>query len=302
MKSFTELRNLFGSLTNNSATTNLTLGDELINDTIRNICESYPWNFLEKTKTMSTVASQQFYTLPYDYKKLISVTVTIGSTVYTPLECQSRKVWEDLNQSTSTTSDTPEWYFIFNGQLGFWPMPASANTDAITFTYLRATPNLSMADYTTGTIVSVANGGTAVVGSGTTWTASMVGRYLRITPSDTAANCGDGLWYEITAVGSATTLTIAKGYGGTALAAGGASFTIGEMPILPEAYHTMPVYRACEIYYSNKTEDLPRAQLFKRMFDEGLLAMKSMYGRKTTSVVINDSPTFIPNPNLNVTL
>lgn len=51
--------------------------------------------------------------------------------------------------------------------------------------------------YSTGT-VTINNGATALVGSGTTWTSDMVGRYVNL----------DGLWYEITAFTDTTHLTI----------------------------------------------------------------------------------------------
>lgn len=51
--------------------------------------------------------------------------------------------------------------------------------------------------YSTGT-VTINNGDTTLVGSGTTWTSAMVGRYVLL----------DGLWYEITAFNSTTSLTI----------------------------------------------------------------------------------------------
>ncbi|MCK5211844.1 right-handed parallel beta-helix repeat-containing protein [Candidatus Parcubacteria bacterium] len=52
-------------------------------------------------------------------------------------------------------------------------------------------------NYSTGTL-SVSNGSVTVTGSGTTWTAAMIGRSILLA----------GLWYPITAVGSTTSLTI----------------------------------------------------------------------------------------------
>lgn len=60
--------------------------------------------------------------------------------------------------------------------------------------------------YSTGT-VSIALGDTTVVGSGTTWTDEMVGRYIYL----------DGFYYEITARNSNTSITIADAYFGTDL-------------------------------------------------------------------------------------
>lgn len=60
--------------------------------------------------------------------------------------------------------------------------------------------------YSTGT-VSISNDGTIVTGSGTTWTSAMVGRSILL---------GE-LWYEITAFGSTTSLTIGRGFSGATL-------------------------------------------------------------------------------------
>jgi hypothetical protein len=59
--------------------------------------------------------------------------------------------------------------------------------------------------YSTGN-VTIANGDTTVVGSGTTWTAGMVGRYILL----------DGIWYEILTRVDNTHITI-DGYNGTDL-------------------------------------------------------------------------------------
>jgi len=67
--------------------------------------------------------------------------------------------------------------------------------------------------YSTGT-VSVTIGGTAVTGSGTTWTAAMVGRSIFLS----------GSWYPITAVTDTTHLTIGLNYARATLS--GASYMI----------------------------------------------------------------------------
>lgn len=61
--------------------------------------------------------------------------------------------------------------------------------------------------YDSGSI-TVVRGSTAVVGAGTVWTAAMVGRSILLGKN------GDLNWYEITAVGSSTSLTIGSIYAG----------------------------------------------------------------------------------------
>lgn len=300
MLSYTGLRNLFGDLTNNTASTNKTLGDTLINLSTRRILSSGNWDFLEGSQSITAVASQQAYTLAYDYEKLISVKVVIGTTNYIPIEVSDRATWDRVSWP-SITSDTPEYFFIFNGQILLHPKPASTSP-TITVIYKRRMRDLSIADYTTGTIVSVANAGTAIVGSGTTWTASMVGRYIRITETDAALG-GDGVWYKISAYTSATAISIEKPYNGTAIAAGSAAYTIGQVSVLPEEFQGLPVYDAVTTYFTSIQPAVAQADRFKIMFAEGMKRLMTERGSKGTSPVIWDGVERESiNPNLTVTL
>lgn len=224
--------------------------------------------------------------------------MTVSSKIYVPRACPSREFWDELN-FVAQTSDIPEWWYVYNGQLGLWPKPASAS-NTINVNQRSRVIDLSIADYTTGTIVSVAAGGTAVVGFGTAWTAQMVGRYIRITYTDTA-NTGDGEWYEISAVTDATHLTLVRGYGGTAIAAGSAVYNIGQMPLLPETFHPMPWVRAAAIYWSK--EDDTRAASNQTIYDNYLADLLSSGISNTTNLVIDDGgQKTIINPNLTISL
>src|SRR5690242_7537387 len=99
MLSYTALRNLYGSMTNDSSSANLTLGDSFINQAYRLLTSSRDWDWLQKTSTDSEVASQQFYTLPDDYDSLVNVTVLQGTYLYTPRECPTRVMWDQINTS-----------------------------------------------------------------------------------------------------------------------------------------------------------------------------------------------------------
>lgn len=297
MKSYTALRDLYGTLTNNDTSANKTLGDQLINDAYRLITSARDWDFLQRTKTDNTVASQQFYNLPADYDSLVNVTVTIGTTVYTPRECPSKVQWDILNATTSWTSNFPEWFFVFNGQLGFYPTPSSSTSGAITYTYRKRVRDLSSADYTTGNVSAITSGALAVTGSGTTWTAPMASRFIKFTPTDTANASGDGLWYEISSVGGATALTLTDAYLGSTISSNTA-YTIGQMPLLPEPYQVLPVYKATEVYFTTINPELERAQMFKQQYEEYYSRLLADYGPKTTNVVIDTEPRYPNNPNL----
>jgi hypothetical protein len=74
------------------------------------------------------------------------------------------------------------------------------------WSFLKGYANLQLvAPYSTGT-VSVTNSSTTVTGSGTSWTSAMAGRHFRL---------GSAIpFYKISAVVSATEITLASAYGG----------------------------------------------------------------------------------------
>lgn len=297
MLGYTASRNLYGSLTDNQDAANLTLGDTLINEGIRVMLGDIPWPFLQKTTTATTVASQQSYQLPGDLARLVSVYIQVGTYKYVPTEVTSYDDWNRLNNPTGVTSDNVSFYFVQDHTIQFWPTPAN-NSNTITYEYLQAVKDISVADYTTGTITTATNGSASIVGDSTSWTAGMVGKYIRFT-STNAANVGDGLWYKISAVGSATTLTLDSVYTGTSIAAGTAAYTIVDASIIPEKYQIGPVYYAVAEYWRKTMKD-DLADRYQAKFDEILLRMKREEGTKTTSVVVDDnSQTLIINPNLN---
>jgi len=301
MLTYTGRRNHFGNLTNNTSSANLTLGDTLMNAREKRIVRSYKWSFSERQFTTTTVASQQFYKLPYNYGKLLAPpTVTIGTYKWQPKQAASRAQWDRLNMNTSYSSTYPLWYYIFNGQVGFWPIP-STSSYTITMDYEIAPKDLSIADYTTGTITTIASAGTTVTGSGTAWTTNMAGLFLRIT-AGTADNSGDGEWYEISSVTNATTLVLVKPYGGNAIAAGSAAYTIGQISVLPEAWQELPIYGACEDYFTSVQPDATKAAIYRTKGKEMTQEMKMAEGSKTSDVTLNDDQIPTDNPNLYIRL
>lgn len=286
MLSYTTERTMYGTLSNDSSSANLTAGSLLMNEMRRQILSSRRWKFLEKTKTLSTVASQQAYDLPSDLNWLSGLTVTISSTKYRPIEIHSREEWDRINQSTSVTSDVPEFFFLTNSTLELYPIPSSSTTDAITFKYGRKQKDLSIDDYTTGTIVSIANGASAVVGSGTSWTVKMANRWIRFTDSDTA-NTGDGEWYEIASVTDTTHLTLDFLYNGTSISAGSAAYTIGQVSLLPEAYQMLPLYKALVHYFTSIKPDTTKSKLYNDLFVNLFSDMEANESGKSSSNVLD---------------
>lgn len=252
------------------------------------------------TGTHTVTVKTEFQPLPYDTDLVESVTVKVDSTTYTPKPSPSKSHWDNLHYSTYN-SDSPEWWFILDGKFALWPSPSTSG-NVISLNCKIRVPDLNVANYTTGTIDIITNGSVKVTGSGTSWTAPMVGRWLRVTHSDTAASSGDGEWYQISAVESTTVLYLERPYGGRSLTTGAsAAYIIGMMPLLPEAFHDLPeIYGAYRYWAKEKDE---RATTFKDMLTDGVSTLFQTYGFNDLSMVLEDGyddDTPILNPNLTI--
>jgi len=242
-----------------------------------------------------------FKTLPQYIDRVSSLYVTVGTYNYTPRECPSRDMWDRKNM-VSVQSDIPTWWYVYNGKLGLFPRPATPG-NIITINSKQLARDLTVADYTTGGILTAVNGSATITGTGTTFTQSMVGRWLRITESDTA-NKGDGYWYRILSYTSATVITLEKPYQGTAITAGSAAYTISQCSLLPEQYQDLPIYGALRTYFTSVQPDQAKAQLYGGFYDALYKTMESDYSVKNQSMVLDDgSGNYFnePNPNLFLT-
>lgn len=295
METYTSLLSTYQGWTDSSSE-NQTNGTGYINDSIRTICnlQGGKLRFLETTKDMVTVASQEGYQIPNKFRKLIDMYVYSGSgastdSLYTPEMVFDPVRWKQIKQARLGEADVPEFAYVENTKFYLNPTPATSG-HKITLRGRLNVRDISIADYTTGTIVSVANQGTAVVGSGTTWTADMVGRYIQIGQT-TAANGGDGFWYEIGGYTSSTAITLTKPYEGTAIVAGSATYTIGQVPPIPEAYQAAILYRAAATYWEDKSE-MEKAKRFWLRYDGGNEAGYSQtYGGLIGQMLENEGET-----------
>ncbi len=267
-----------------------------INDSIRTICnlQGGKLRFLEATKDMFTVANQDGYQIPNGFRKLIDLYIYSGSgsssdTIYSPEMVFDPTKWKTILQYRLGTQDVPYFTYVENQKFYIQPIPSTSG-NLIRLRGRLQTRDLSIDDYTTGTVVSIANGGTTVVGSGTTWTADMVGRYINITQT-TAANGGDGFWYQIGGFTSATQITLTKPYEGTSISAGSAAYTIGQCSVIPEAYDVGVVYRATALYWDNQG-DLERAKSYWLKYDGGFEAgYSNEYGGLMLQMLSNEGET-----------
>lgn len=295
MFTYTKYLNQYKGWTDNSSG-NETDGKEFINDSIRTVCnlQGGKLRFLEATKEMATVADQASYLIPAGFRKIIDLSIYSGAgsssdTIYTPEMVFDPTKWTAIKQARYGSSSTPYFTYVENNKFYVEPIP-SVTGNLILLRGRVNVPDLGITDYTTGTITGATNADNTVTGSGTVWTADMVGRYINI-PQTTADGGGDGLWYEIGSVTSNTELELLQPYEGTTFAAGSASYTIGQVPPIPEAYQIAPLYRACALYWEDKNK-VEKAKRFWLRYDGGNEAgYNKDYGGLISQMLANEGET-----------
>ena len=250
------------------------------------------------TVDISTVGVQA-YAIPATVSKIKNDTITVGQLVYTPAPVQSIQEWTLLN-ALPYTSDIPNYFYIYNNQVMFWPIPSTSG-NVITFNYKGRVPDLSFADYSTGTLSSIAVGDNVITGTTTAWNSSggyplntdlsLFNLHLRITPPS-----GDGIWYPIQRFTSDTEVVLATPIQ-NAPSSTASAYVIGQLPLLQEDFHDMPVYGALKTYYNSIVKDPDRFKLYDAMYAERLDLLEAYAGSKSVNVDLGAQP--IPNnPNL----
>lgn len=250
------------------------------------------------TADIATVGVQ-FYPIPPNVSKIKNDTITVGQLVYTPSPVQSIQEWTMLN-ALPYTSDIPNNFFIYQNQVGFWPIPSSTG-NIITFNYKARVPNLTIADYSTGTLSSITVGSNVITGVSTAWNTtgafplntdlSFFNLYLQITPPS-----GEGIWYPIQRFNSDTELVLTMPIQ-NAPSATASSYTIGQLPLLQEDFHDMLVYGALMTYFSSIVNNDASFNKFDRLYQERLVLLESYAGTKSVNVDLGQQ--VVPaNPNL----
>lgn len=248
------------------------------------------------TTAISTVG-QQSYIIPATVSKVKNDTITVGQLVYTPAPVQSIQEWTLLN-ALPYTSDIPNYFYIYQNQVLFWPIPSTSG-NVISFNYKARTPDLSITDYTTGSLSSIAVGDNQVTGVGTTWSSVapvgvdilFLNLFLKITTPQ-----GEGIWYPIQRFESNTSVTLLTPIQ-NAPSATAAAYVIGQLPLLQEDFHDMLVHGALMTYYSSIKKDKDQYTLYKDQYDRRIDLLEAYAGTKSVNVDLGAQP--IPNnPNL----
>jgi hypothetical protein len=178
--------------------------------------------------------------------------------------------------ATDSSGDIPEsWWVKGADQFGIYQRPVTSTSNAGLIVYQRRIRKMTQDDYTTGTVQVTANSA-AVVGSGTTWTAQMVGRTLIVEDGGSQ----EGVGYKVSAFTDATNVTLENTYAG--LSGTGKSYRIGEAPDIPEEYHENLIDYALFRYYL-KRKDRGMIRDMKALVDNAIEECKAAYASNTTS-------------------
>jgi hypothetical protein len=227
-----------------------------INKCYRDLQAKFSNQLTQRVQTSATVAGQQFYYLPADCHTIEAITVTIAGRKF-PIYPVEIDKWLEANRIVFSATAIPTYYIRREKDFGIWPIPQAAD-QTITLWYNRILKDMSAEDYNTGTVTMVTNT-VNVVGSGTTWDATMVGRYFQVA--------NDGSWYRIATVPTPTTLTLENYYAGSS--GNTLSYVIGESPEIPEQVHEFIPYKVAAAYYAGPRRDPVTAQAMINYFYTG---------------------------------
>lgn len=249
------------------------------------------------TTAISTVGMQA-YQLPANISKIKDMTVSVGQLKFLPMPIMTQSDWDAVN-FLPYTSDIPQYYYIYNNQLNIFPIPSTTG-NIITFNYKLRVADLSYADYSTGTVAGTV-GSTAVTGTTTSWNTTgtyplnvdltYANLFIKIDPPK-----GDGIWYQIRKFTSDTAVTLVTPLVNLPVATG-ATYTIGQFPLLSEDFHDMLVHGALKIYYNSINKQPEQFKMYDALYKERLELLSEYAGTRQVNVDLGATPNPV-NPNL----
>ena len=284
MKTFENLYTDFTTITKDDSAANIAFGKQLINDTHKSICGMADFTFLDDEMYGTSVASQASYRLPPNYQpnSLTTCYILQGDIKYFPEEVHSTEEFERLALDTATAS-YPQYFCVYNDYINFYPLPVDTSW-TIYIKYRQMCQEMSADDYDASTITATLNS-RIVAGAATTFTVAMQGRWIKLP---------DGIWYRIQTYASAISISLEKTYEGTTTA--GASYTIGEIPIVPDGFQDLLVYKPLEHYFMMTGEE-KRSTFYKNLYDMGIRDLKSRFLSRSSNQVFTQSNKQVINPN-----
>lgn len=265
--------------------------------------------------TVLTTAGVQNYAIPATLSKITSEYIQVGQLRFVPVPILTRVDWDRVN-FLPYSSDIVNYAYIYNGTLSFWPIPSTTG-NIIQFNYKAKTPDFTFiyqsgttpwvagstpTDYTNGTVTPPSVGSINITGASTSWNTTgkfplnvdvtYFNLYLKIDPPN-----GDGFWYPISQFNSDTSLTLATPVQNQPTIASGATYSIGQFPVLEDDFHDTLVYgRPLHVYFSSIVEEENKFKMFDGLYKESQTRMEDYLGTKQINVDLEAEPV-LSNPN-----
>lgn len=276
MLSWDDSLSMFSSLSNDTNSNTITLAKKWMNQGYHELLQTINSEFLEQQSSVTTVASTEDYYLPVDVSWVSDVVLIDSNNKYPLIEIKSRETW---NKVTSTTQTGRPTHYFLDANKGFgmskirlYPKPEAVYT--VNLTTRVNNKDLSATKYTTGTAGCIAD---TVTGTGTTFTAAMVGRYIKFAD-------GDGFYYKIKTYTSGTSIKLHRNVSATVSAG---NYEIVELFELPESLQMGPLHFALQYYFTwrGNTE---KARSHERAYLNIEKRAKTLLTQKTDNIIISD--------------
>lgn len=252
-------------------------GIQLLNVSRAKVLTSIDSYITEDIFTAKTVAAQQSYALPVNCFKIEDISVLVGSVRYSPKIVENARQWHQLTIVNTPQSTIPMFVYIDKDKISFYPTPSASGSD------IRAIVTLKEADLTNedaiGGTITATNGSSTITGAGTNFLATNVGWKIQLP---------DNVWYKVSAVASATSLTVSKLFEGATTS--GATYRLGQASVIPEEGQILPVYDAAMTIFLSQEKNAKAAE-FRTLYTgtksptgeylDGIGLLRDKYGNKT---------------------
>lgn len=252
--------------------------------------------------TVLKAVGVQDYAIPANISKIKNDTINVGQLKYQPIPVMTRQEWDMIN-FLPYTSDIPQYFYIYNGNLSIFPIPSTTG-NILTFNYQTRVADFSFADYSTGTLAAtgMVSGSTTVTGLATSWlTTGLYPSGVDVTYYNLKIRAnppyGDGIWYPISKFNSDTSLTLALPVVNAPNITAATTYTIGQFPLLEEDFHDMLVFSALKTYFTSIVDNKVKHAEFDGLYSTRLLLLEAYAGTKSVNVDLGDQPNPV-NPNL----
>lgn len=237
--------------------------------------------YTKKAGTISIKSGQDVIALPNYVLRLSELLPGDNSSLMTPVVSDSE--WAMLT-THKFSSNKPTHYFVLNGtQLMIYPTPIKDIT--LKMYYEPKMVDMSLDDICIE--AEVTNGSDTVV----CLFADDFEPSIKNNCYLTVDNGIDGYWYRIVSIDTSNrknNIILESPYQGAT--SDTAHIRIGQCPSFPEEYHLAPVHYAAQQFFLLR-KDLESAGMYGQLFDKAFAEYRRVYGKKTSSGVINGKGT-----------